>query len=307
MVQVAIYGQRQAQYRYQIESYSQKLGAVQAQLTQAERDISAFKERLGILSGLEAKRRELERMQLGSQIVRMNAEDQRVEMERNVSVATGAAERARSDLRQISAERDGFEQQWKAQISQELTLRVRALNEAIENLRKAKLRRELVDLRAERDAVVLTVAKVSVGTVVQSGEPLLTLVPLNVPLEVETRIQAADAGYVQNGQKVTIKFDTFPFVQYGTAEGEVRNVSPDSFRDGPDGRRDSTAMERDSSAVFYKAHVMVQELKMRGVPGGFQLKPGMTVTTDIKVGERTLLTYLFARVFAVGLEGMREP
>jgi multidrug efflux pump subunit AcrA (membrane-fusion protein) len=66
-------------------------------------------------------------------------------------------------------------------------------------------------------------------------------------------------------------------------------------------------MERDSSAVFYKAHVMVQELKMRGVPGGFQLKPGMTVTTDIKVGERTLLTYLFARVFAVGLEGMREP
>jgi hypothetical protein len=53
--------------------------------------------------------------------------------------------------------------------------------------------------------------------------------------------------------------------------------------------------------------VAIDELKMRGVPGGFQLKPGMTVTSDIKVGERPLLTYLFARILPVGLEGMREP
>jgi hemolysin D len=33
----------------------------------------------------------------------------------------------------------------------------------------------------------------------------------------------------------------------------------------------------------------------------------MTVTADIKAGERTLLTYLFARVLPIGLEGMREP
>ena len=38
---------------------------------------------------------------------------------------------------------------------------------------------------------------------------------------------------------------------------------------------------------------------------GFQLKPGMTVRADIKAGERTLLTYLFARVMPVRLEGMR--
>ena len=150
-------------------------------------------------------------------------------------------------------------------------------------------------------------AKVSVGSVMQSGEPLITLVPTDAPLEVETRIAAADAGYVHPGQKVAIKFDTFPFVQYGMAEGTVRFISPDSFSGGQDTQRGTVVSQGDSSAVFYKARAAIDELKMHGVPGGFQLKPGMTVTADIKAGKRTLLTYLFARILPVGLEGMREP
>ena len=299
-LQVAIYGQRQAQYRYQMESYNQKISGLQAQLTRAEHDVKAFAERVQIAIVLESKRRELERLQVGSQMNRMIAEDQRIEMQRNLTDAKGAAERARRDLQQMMAERDGFEQQWKAKISEELTLRTRSLSDASESLRKATLRRELVDLRADQDAVVLTVAKVSVGSVMQSGEQLITLVPTNAPLEVETRIAAADAGYVHPGQKVAIKFDTFPFVQYGMAEGTVRFISPDSFSGSQETQRGSVVTQGDSSDVFYKARVAIDELKMHGVPGGFELKPGMTVTADIKAGERTLLTYLFARILPVG-------
>jgi membrane fusion protein, hemolysin D len=307
VLQVAMYGQRQAQYRYQIESYNQKLSGLQAQITRAEHDVEAFGQRYRIASVLESKRRELERLQVGSQVNRLIAEDQAIEMQRNLTDATGAAERAHRDLDQLVAERDGYEQQWKSKISEELTLRRRSLSDATENLRKATLRRELVDLRADQDAVVLSVAKVSVGSVLQSGEPLITLVPSDAPLEVEMRIATADAGYVHAGQKVAIKFDTFPFVQYGLAEGTVRFISPDSFSGGQDTQRGTVVTQNDSAAVFYKARVAIDQLKMYGVPGGFQLKPGMTVTADVKAGARTLLTYLFARVLPIGLEGMREP
>ena len=306
-LQVAIFGQRQAQYRYQMESYNQKISGLQAQLIRSEHDVKAFSERVQIASVLESKRRELERLQVGSQMNRMVAEDQRIEMERNLTQAQGAAERARRDLQQMMAERDGFEQQWKAKISEDLTLRTRSLSDASESLRKATLRRELVDLRADQDAVVLTVAKVSVGSVMQSGEPLITLVPTDAPLEVETRIAAADAGYVHPGQKVAIKFDTFPYVQYGMAEGTVRFISPDSFSGNQETQRGNVVTQGENYNVFFKARVAIDELKMDGVPGGFVLKPGMTVTADIKAGERTMLTYLFARVLPVGLEGMREP
>jgi hemolysin D len=249
----------------------------------------------------------LERLQVGSLMNRLSAQDQRVEMQRNLSDATSAAERASRDLQQMMAERESFEQQWKAQLSQELHERSRSLNDAQENLRKATLRHQLVELRADQDAVVLTVAKVSVGSVMQSGDQFITLVPLASPLEVETRVAGSDAGYVHEGEKVTIKFDTFPYVQYGVAEGSVRTLSADSFIGAEETQRSAIVQQSQQTPAFYKTRIAIDEIKMHDVPGGFQLKPGMPVTADIKVGQRNILTYLFARVLPIGLEGMREP
>ncbi|WP_262300346.1 HlyD family type I secretion periplasmic adaptor subunit [Microvirga sesbaniae] len=306
-VQAALYGQRQAQYRSLVEGYTQKINSVQAQLTRAEGDVKAYTERLAIASELESKRRELERLQVGSQMNRLVAQDQRIEMARNLTDATGNAERARRELQQTLAERDSFRLQWQAQVSLELSERTRSLTDAKESLRKATLRHQLVDLRAEQDAIVLNVGKVSVGSVMQSGEQFITLVPLNSRLEVEAHIAGADAGFVNQGEKVVIKFDTFPYVRYGVAEGSVRTVSADSFTGGDDMRNGAALGPGPQPSAYYKSRIAVDEIKMHDVPGGFQLKPGMPVTADINVGQRTVLTYLFSRILPVGTEGMREP
>lgn len=303
-VQAAIYGERRAQYRSQTESYTQRIDSLQEQVTRAQSDIKAYAERAGIAADIESRRRELERLQVGSLMTRLSAQDQRVEMERNLSDASGAAERASRELQQTIAERDAFEQQWKAQVNQELHERNRSLSNAVENLRKASLRNQLVELRSAQDAIVLTVGKVSIGSVMQSGERFFTLVPLASPLEIEGRIAGGDAGYVRKGQKVTIKFNTFPYVQYGTAEGTVRTLSADSFVGPEDEPRPASVAQ---VPPYYKTRIAVDDIKMHGVPGGFQLKPGMPVTADIKVGRRNVLSYLFARILPVGLEGMREP
>jgi len=303
-VQAALYGQRQAQYRSQIDSYTQRINGLQAQLMRAQGDVKAFSQRLAIAAEVEAKRKELERLQIGSQMNRLLAEDLRVEMQRNLADATSAAERAAHDLQQMMAERTSFEQQWKAQVNQELHERSRSLSNAQESLRKAALRHQLVELRAEEDAVVLTVAKVSVGTVMQSGEQFITLVALSSPLEIEARIAGADAGYVQESQKVTIKFDSFPYVQYGVALGSVRTISGDSFVGVEETQRDASFRQ---TPPFYKTRIAIDEISLHDVPGGFQLKRGMPVAADIKVGQRNILAYLFARMLPVGLEGMREP
>ncbi len=48
-------------------------------------------------------------------------------------------------------------------------------------------------------------------------------------------------------------------------------------------------------------------MKLRNLPAGFRLTPGMPVTADIKVGRRTVLSYLMSRVVPTLTEGMREP
>lgn len=302
-VQATLYRQRTAQYRAQIESYTQKINSLQVQLSRAKGDVKAFTQRLDIAADFEARRTELERLHVGSVMDRLRSQDQRIEIDRNLTDAKGTAESAERGLQQAIAERDGFEQQWKAQINQDLSERTRSLINAKENLRKAALRRELVELRAEQDAVVLTIAKVSVGSVMQSGDKFFTLVPVASPLEIEGSIAGADAGYVREGQKVTIKFDTFPYVHYGVAHGSVRLMSADSFVGAEETQRSAAVGQ---TPLYYKTRVSIDEIKMQ-VPGGFQLKPGMPVTADIKVGQRNILSYLFARILPIGLEGMREP
>ena len=70
----------------------------------------------------------------------------------------------------------------------------------------------------------------SVGSVLQSGEQFFTLVPVDAPLEIEANVLGQDNGFVHTGDPVSIKFDSFPYIQYGMAEGTVRTISPDSFQ-----------------------------------------------------------------------------
>ena len=159
---------------------------------------------------------------------------------------------------------------------------------------------------------MLTKARVSDGSVLQSGDQLLTLVPLNAPLELEASVSGSDAGYVHDGDKVTVKFDTFPFTQYGGADGTVRTLSPDSFTSQQDDRtRSGLGATQNGTAgggtSFYRMRISLDKVSLHDTPAGFKLTPGMPVTADVMVGKRTILNYIFGRALPVATEGMREP
>ena len=192
---------------------------------------------------------------------------------------------------------------------QELTEQGRKLSDAREQLNKATLRRTLVTLVADQPSIVQSIAKVSPGAVLQSGEQLMSLTPLDAVLEVEVNVAGLDSGFVHTGNPVTIKFDTFPATQYGSAEGRVRFVSPDSFTSNPEERQRGVTQNATSPSgqSFYRSRVSIDTVKLHDTPAGFRVGPGMPVTADIKVGERTLWSYLLSRVLPVAMDGMREP
>jgi HlyD family secretion protein len=169
-----------------------------------------------------------------------------------------------------------------------------------------------VELRADRDATVMSIGKVSVGSVLQAGQQLITLIPTDAPLEVEANIPGSEDGYVHVGDPVAIKFDTFPYTQYGMAHGVVRIVSPDSFTQEDEQRNPTGAVPiptsaATSSAVWYRSRISLDEIKLHNTPAGFRLVPGMPVTADVLVGKQTVLRYMLGRAMPAVTEGMREP
>jgi HlyD family secretion protein len=106
-----------------------------------------------------------------------------------------------------------------------------------------------------------------------------------------------------------VKFDTFPFIQYGLAHGVVHTISADSST-AQDDQRNPTGMvpvPGNSGDSYYRARITIDRVDLRGTPPDFHLSPGMPVTADIKVGKRTVLQYMLGRVLPVASEGMREP
>ena len=307
-LQGALYAHRKAEFTAKVEGYARHFDELAAVISRSQSDAAGYRDRLGLAQTVEQMRQQLEARQVGSRLNTIAAMDSRTEMERALNNAERTADGARRNLAAMTAERDAYIQGWQADVSQKLAEETRKLSDASEQLNKAKLRREMVELRSEGDATVQSVAKVSVGSVMQSGQPFITLVPADAPLEVEANIFGHDNGFVHVGDPVAIKFDTFPYSQYGMAAGTVRVISPNSFTAQDEARNPTSALPLPTSNdSFYRARIAIDRVALHNVPAGFRVTPGMPVTTDIKVGKRTVLKYLLGRIMPIAQEGMREP
>ncbi|MEO8715321.1 MAG: HlyD family type I secretion periplasmic adaptor subunit [Acetobacteraceae bacterium] len=308
-LQAAIFAQKKAEYDYRLRNYAEKISSLVDQIKRANNDTSGFRDRLSIAHNVEQMRRTLEKQFVGSKLNTLAAMDSSAEMMRNLQSAEQQAAQGARDLGAQVAERDGYVQTWHADISQQLADATQKLSDARQQLNKAQLRRQLVELRADRDATVLTVAKVSVGSVLQPGEQLFTLMPADAPLEIEANIAGKDDGYVSLGDPVAVKFDTFPFTRYGMAHGTLRVISANSFtgQDEQRGASGTVPLPQGTADPYYRARVSIDKVDLHGVPEGFRLAPGMPVEADIKVGKRTVLAYMMSRVVPVAQTAMREP
>ena len=311
LLQGAMFIQRKSERLFKNENYTQKISSLQSQVQRALADVFSYSERLKVATLVEEKRRELERLQVGSQLNLLQATDSRLEIKRGLDNAAGQAAQAQRDLQALQAERDAYDQNWRSEVGKDLTEQSRKLSDAQENLKKAELRKQMVELRADQDSTVLSVAKVSPGSVMQSGEQLITLVPTDAPLEVEVNIPGTEIGYVHPGNNVTLKLDTLPYNHYGTIDATVRTVSADSFstreNDSQPKRGSQPTQAPDQGNSYYRARLTIGESGLHDVPDGFHMMPGMPITADVKAGKRTVLTYLLSRVLPTFMDGMREP
>jgi HlyD family secretion protein len=313
-LEAAIYAQRMSEYNFKLEGYRQKADSLSATVAKARSDIAGYQDRLNVAVNLEKMRNELDRLGVGSKLNTLQAQDTRAEMQRFLDFAEQTGNGAQRDLAALIAEKNGYIQSWHADIAEKLAEAAAKLSDARESFNKAQLRRQLVELRADQDATVLTIGKVSVGSVLTAGQQFITLVPANAPLEIEANISGSEDGYVHVGDPVAIKFDTFPYTQYGMAHGTVRIMSPDSFSATDDQRNPSGAVPipganspSASGAMWYRSRITLDQIGLHDTPEGFRLVPGMPVTADVLVGKRTVMAYFLGRAMPLVHEGMREP
>ena len=317
LVQEGIYSQRAAAREAELRYYKGQVDAQKALEEQANANVRQYAKEVGIAGDVEQMRERLERMALGSHIDTAAAQTARLEAEREVLTFIQQAENAKQTIKSLQGQLDNYNQQWFADVSATLTSDNVQLASYRDQLEHAALNYKLIDLRAEQDSIVLSIASVSVGTVVQPGQTFFTLVPVNAPLEIDAQMTGDEAGFVFTGQPVDIKFQSLPYSEFGLGHGSVRLVSADSFLTGTpaSSAQGASGLASNSvftgaaptSAYFYDVRITLDRLALQHVPKDMHIVPGMPVEADIKVGDRTVWEYLIERLLPIVNEGMREP
>jgi hemolysin D len=308
-LQLQTYNQQVGQYNFTIQDYTQKISGLQTQIDGANAQAAYYRQRLGIAANVETMRKSLQQLQVGSKLDTLAATDDRVDIQSELANAVSTADTAQRQLASQVAERDGFIQQWRANISQQLLTAINNLAQARQQLAHAQLADQLVALTAPQDSIVQSIASISVGSVLQPGQPLMDLAPVNAPLSLEVDIDAQQSGYVHVGDPAIIKFATLPFLQFGNAKGVVTSISPESFNplDQTAAQVDGAPLPGGPQGLYYKAAISLDVLNLHNVPEGFRLVPGMPVEADMKVGRNTILGYFFERILPVAYNSMHEP
>jgi HlyD family secretion protein len=297
-LQRALYDQRTAQYTAQINSFDSKIKQTRATIEKLRGDDVRYRQRDEVLEKIEAMRTTLAERGIGSQLNMFISQDSRLELLRTLENTHNSLIEAQNTLGSATADRDAFKQQWFAQLSQDLVTTRNKLDEARASYDKAVKHQDLVRLTAGEASVVLTMARLSVGSVLKPGDPFITLMPVDTKLEGEIRIASRDIGFIRPGDPCTMKVDAFNAAEHGTAEGKVRWISEGAFTTDDDGK---------PLDAYYKARCSVDGTNFKDVPNNFRLIPGMTLAGDINVGTRPVGMYLLGGMLKGIREAMREP
>jgi HlyD family secretion protein len=131
----------------------------------------------------------------------------------------------------------------------------------------------------------------------------MRLIPIKAELEAEVEILGKDIGQlsVDMDLPVRVKMTSFEYQKFGTLDGKIRTIS--------EGTVQKQAGEGKPALSVYKARITIDfdHSEKFTKPGHFKPLPGMSVITDIKVGERRVIEY-FLYPFLKHLDvAAREP
>jgi HlyD family type I secretion membrane fusion protein len=304
-LQGSIWQKRQAEYHSNLADFDARIRSTEAQVVQFQTDSVQYANRLQLAGNVEKLYQPLLEKGYVSKLQVMQATDERTEMGRLLADAQNQMAALRQTLASVKAQRDAFLQKWHSDTGTELVSVRNDLDVTRQNLDKARKLSELSTLNAPGAAVVLSVGKVSSGSVAAGGssqtqgqEPLFTLVPLDAAMEANVNVAAGDIGFISVGDVVQLKLDAYRFMRHGTAKGVIKAISEGSF---------TTDENNTPVNPYFKVRVSIEEVHLRNVPADFRLIPGMTLVGDIMVGKRTLLSYLVEGALRTGSEAMREP
>jgi len=301
----AVRAQRE-QYLSQRAVYESTLRGKEKELSETERSLKSLKDEVTGIRNILAVTREDERRQealvrvgaLADNRYREKVRD-RMNIERELEVKMGQVEQTTEKLGRIREEIEVFKSSFRERLIAELATNTQGKNTLEAEVSNLKFKQEKRYIVAPVNGYIHLLPVKTTGGVVTTAQPVVTLVPEGTALMVKALVRNRDIGFIREGQECVIKIDTYDFQKYGTIAGTLSTVSPFVLEEK---EKENGAEGEGGFPVFVS--MLSEHLKSKD--GALhRVRPGMSVTAEVLVGERRVIEFFLFPIIKYLDEGLK--
>lgn len=292
-LQRSMFEQAVSEHRGNLAVIDQTLVRRRADSEATRQQVEKLRRTLPLITQRAESMRDLADKKLFPRIQYLEVEQERIEAEQNLATEEANLASIEASLQELAEQRRAIQ----SEAQRESLTRIEELEKLVAALRQEQVKTEQVAtqqvLAAPVAGEVQQLSVHTVGGVVEPGDRLMTIVPMGQSLEVEALVLNKDIGFVRDGQRATVKIESFPFTRYGSIDGELLAVSDDSMQD-------------ERLGLVYAARVRLARSDLNVDGKIVQLSPGMAVSVEVKTGKRRVAEYLLSPIVRGADEGLRE-
>jgi adhesin transport system membrane fusion protein len=289
----ALYEARQADLqselailRDQAEQREQELTELKTKIDQLTRSQALAQQELEITAPLAANRvvSKIDFLRLQRQINDLNGE---------LDTARLSVPRVEAAVREAHRRLEERQLKFRADAQRELATDQPQATALAEVIKAAADQVRRTEVRSPVRGTVKRLLVNTVGGVIQPGQDLVEIVPLDDTLLIEAKIRPADIGFLHPGQSALVKVSAYDYSIYGGLKGKVEDISADTITD-------------DKGESFYRVRVRTHDTALEKAGQPLPITPGMTAQVDILTGQKTVMDYLLKPILKAKERALRE-
>jgi len=121
------------------------------------------------------------------------------------------------------------------------------------------------------------------GGTIQSGEPLVEIVPSDSKLVIDAKVMPQDIGFVRIGQRVLAKFTAYDYSVFGHIDGVISFIGSDS-------------VSEEDGLKYFPVQIALSRELIGTADKQLRIRAGMEAQVDVITGKRTVFEYVFSPI-----------
>jgi adhesin transport system membrane fusion protein len=292
--ELSLFNVRQQQLRSQIQILEDQVTQRKQEMQELDSKLSGLRSAFGLANEELKITRPLAEQGVVAKVDLLRLEREVLDLKSQIDATALAKPRAESALQEAERRIEERRVTFRSEAATELSKRQLELVSLTQALTADRDRVQRTEVRSPVHGTVKVVKVRTVGGVVQPGQDLVEIVPIEDTLLIEAQVRPSDIAFMYPNQKAVIKISAYDFSIYGGLDAVVEQISADAIED------------KEKGESFFRIYLRTDRNYLGTAEDPLPIIPGMTASVDILTGEKTVMEYLMKPILRARNEALRE-